>query len=125
MRALVVDDHEGHQQLLSAILSSLGVEVEVARDGVEAVDAVSTGRFDLILMDISMPRMDGLEATRRIRDIERAHAAHRANIIVVSSHGEVHDLRWSHDAGADGHVTKPVSVAGLLGAIEGYYLDVA
>ena len=125
MRALVADDHEGHQQLLSAILSSLGVEVDIACDGVEAVEAATQGRYDLILMDISMPRMDGLEATRRIRQHEKGAARPRTNIIVVSSHAEAADFASSQHAGADGHVTKPLSVAGLLGAIEGYYLDVA
>jgi CheY-like chemotaxis protein len=124
MRALVADDHEGHQRLLCAILSSLGLEVEVAKDGAAAVAAAKATPFDLILMDVSMPVLDGLEATRQIREHEKATGA-RANIVVVTSHSEPADFALSRAAGADGHVTKPLSVAGLLGNIEGHYLAVA
>jgi len=123
MRALVADDHEGHQRLLCAILSSLGVEVEVTDDGMKAVAAAIAQPFDLILMDVSMPGLDGLESTRRIRAHEAANASPRANIIMVTSHAEAEDFARSSEAGADGHVSKPLSVAGLLGAIEGHYLD--
>jgi CheY-like chemotaxis protein len=125
MRALVADDHEGHQRLLCAILSSLGVKVEVAVDGLQAVDAATAEPFDLILMDLSMPRLDGLASTRMIRDHEASKGWPRANIIMVTSHTETADFAHSREAGADGHVTKPLSIAGLLGAIEGHYLDVA
>ena len=125
MRALVADDHEGHQRLLCAILSSLGLEVDVAKDGAAAVAAAKATPFDLILMDVSMPVLDGLEATRQIREHEKTAGRARANIVVVTSHSEQADFALSSAAGADGHVTKPLSVAGLLGNIEGHYLAVA
>ena len=123
MRALVADDHEGHQRLLSAILNSLGVEVDLASDGAQAVAAATRTSFNLILMDVSMPGLDGLAATRKIREHEAAQRWPRANIIMVTSHAEACDYSRSSEAGADGHVTKPLSIAGLLGAIEGHYMD--
>ena len=124
-RALVVDDNPGHRQLFRAILTALGVEVDMAADGEEAVIAAKTCDYELILMDLSMPKLDGLAATRLIRAHETATSAPRANIIMVTSHGAAEDFVRSAQVGADGHVTKPVDIAGLMAVIEGRYLSAA
>jgi CheY-like chemotaxis protein len=124
-RALVVDDHPGHRQLFFAILTSLGVTVDLAADGAEAILAATARPYELILMDVSMPNVDGLEATRRIREHEVASGSPRANIIMVTSHSAPEDYSRSQAVGADGHVTKPVDIAGLMAVIEDRYLSAA
>jgi len=124
-RALVVDDNAGHRQLFFAILTSLGVTVDMASDGDEAVRAATACAYELILMDVSMPNLDGLEATRLIRENELAAGLPRANIIMVTSHGAPADFRRSQAVGADGHVTKPVDIAGLMAVIEERHLSAA
>ncbi len=124
-RALVVDDNASHRQLFHAILTSLGLDVDVAADGLEAVAAATTKPYELILMDISMPNMDALQATQCIREHEAAKGWTRANIVMVTSHGAPADFSRSQEVGADGHVTKPVDIAGLMAAIEGRYLSAA
>lgn len=124
-RALVVDDHATHRQLFYAILASLGLTVDVAVDGLEGVKAATTRAYELILMDVSMPNMDGLAATKCIRDHELSAGWPRANIIMVTSHSAPADFSQSQRAGADGHVTKPIDIAGLVVAIESRYLEAA
>src|SRR5205085_2872741 len=86
-------------------------------NGAEAVAAWRTGRFDAILMDLRMPVMDGIEAIRTIRADERARALPRSPIIVLSANTAVIDRAASAEAGADGHLGKPVNVEELIGTI--------
>jgi len=123
-RALVVDDNAAHRQLFFAILSSLGLDVDLAADGLEAVAAARSADYEFILMDVSMPNLDGFLATQLIREHE-VKRGHRSHIIMVTSHGAPSDFQRSQHVGADGHVTKPVDIAGLMAAIEGRYLSAA
>ena len=118
-RVLVVDDNATNRHVLELILESVGVEHAAAENGQEAVDAVQAGEFDAVLMDIQMPVMDGLEATRRIRAWEtRSGHAHRP-IIIVSANCMPDHVAAGQAAGADAHIAKPVSAAKVLSALAG------
>jgi signal transduction histidine kinase/NO-binding membrane sensor protein with MHYT domain/ActR/RegA family two-component response regulator len=116
-RVLVVDDNLVNRQVLQLILKSAGIDCESVENGQEAVDAVTGGDFDAVLMDIQMPVMDGLEATRRIRAWEAEAARSRAPIYIVSANCLPEHVHAGRAAGADGHLNKPVSVAELLGVL--------
>jgi CheY-like chemotaxis protein len=109
-RILVVDDNRDAAASLAMMLELLGNEVHVAHDGVEAVDQAARFEPDVVLMDLGMPRMNGHDATRRIRMQPRGA---RAKIIALTGWGQDADRIRSRDAGCDGHLVKPVSVADL------------
>ena len=117
-RVLVVDDNEINRQVLALILDSAGIEHAEAEDGQAGLEATTTGRFDAVLMDIQMPVMDGLEATRRIRAWEAGSGRGRMPIYIVSANGLQEHVEAAIAAGADGHLNKPVSVPQLLGVLE-------
>ncbi|WP_296596226.1 MHYT domain-containing protein [Phenylobacterium sp.] len=117
-RVLVVDDNDVNRQVLALILDAVGIEHGEAENGAEALDAVGAGGFDAVLMDIQMPVMDGLEATRRIRAWEVETGRARMPILIVSANGLQEHVDAGRAAGADGHLDKPVSVPLLLGALE-------
>jgi signal transduction histidine kinase/CheY-like chemotaxis protein len=115
---LVVDDNPVNRQVLELILGSIGIEHASAQDGREAVAAMTTGEFDAVLMDIQMPVMDGLEATRRIRAWERNTQRRRAPILIVSANCLKEHVDAGRAAGADDHLNKPISAAALVTALE-------
>jgi CheY-like chemotaxis protein len=112
-RVLIVDDSEVNRLVMAAILDTFAISHASVCDGVAAVEAATTGDFGAILMDIQMPVMDGLEATRRIRQWEAGHACPRTPIHMVSANGQPF-VAPSVDAGADGFLHKPVSVTQLI-----------
>lgn len=111
LTALVVDDNEVTRKLISALMRRLGYQVADARDGVEAVSAVAASDFDCVLMDIDMPRMTGLEATRVIRAMPGK--AGRVPIIAITARTRPEEVDECRDAGMDGHLGKPVAVTDL------------
>jgi CheY-like chemotaxis protein len=108
-----------NRQVLELILESAGVEHDAAENGVEAVEAARSGAFDAILMDIQMPVMDGLEATRRIRAWETETGRMARPIYIVSANCLPEHVAAGQAAGANGHIAKPVSAAKVLGALAG------
>ena len=116
-RVLVADDNAVNRRVLELILESAGVEHAAAGNGLEAVRAVEAGQFDAILMDIQMPVMDGLEATRRIRRREADEGRPAAPIYIVSANCMPEHVAAGEAAGADGHIAKPVSAAKVLTAL--------
>jgi CheY-like chemotaxis protein len=86
-------------------------------NGVEAVKALETLPYDLVLMDVQMPEMDGIEATRRIRDPRSAVHNHRIPIIAVTAHTMPHDRERCLDAGMDDYIAKPVMPQALADAL--------
>ena len=116
-RALVVDDHEANRQVLVFLLERLGATVIVAHDGAQAV-AKFGSEFDLVLMDLRMPVMDGFEAIRRIRDWEARNGGGRVPVIVTSAHTTPMDIERARQAGADQHMAKPLNLPFLLKVID-------
>jgi CheY-like chemotaxis protein len=100
------------------ILEMIGAEVTFAHNGAEAVERWSAATFDLILMDIQMPVMDGLTATRRLRELERQTGARRAPVVAVTANAMPHQVQECLDAGMDAHVAKPIRPAELFEAID-------
>jgi signal transduction histidine kinase/CheY-like chemotaxis protein len=117
VRVLVADDHTTNQTVVRMMLEQFGIEVVVVDDGAKAVDAMRHQRFDVVLMDMQMPVMGGLEATRRIRAEETARGAAHTPILMLSANALPEHRDAGRRAGADGHVSKPVTAAGLMTAL--------
>lgn len=111
-RLLVVDDHAANREILGLMLRTYGCEVDYAADGEEAVKATRTGAYDIILMDLRMPRMDGYEASRQIRALPGPAA--NAPILAVSAECRAESEAACRDAGMDDFLAKPVTQAILL-----------
>jgi CheY-like chemotaxis protein len=119
LRVLVVEDSPIGREVLARALPRINAEVTWAPNGSEALKAFGAGRFDLVLMDLRMPGMDGVTAVREMRSIEAANRAPRTPIVVVSAHSAPEDKLATFEAGADLHLAKPYDVPSLLGTIEG------
>ncbi|WP_395651203.1 response regulator [Brevundimonas sp.] len=112
-RILVVDDHPANREVARLMLAAVGCEVAEACDGDEAIDMVATQPFDLILMDVRMPRVDGLAATRAIRA-----SGSRVPILAVTADAMPEDAARCLAAGMDAHLAKPISHHALYTAME-------
>lgn len=112
---LVVDDHPVNREVARILLEAFGCEVVEVCDGQEALDAVESRRFDLVLMDVRMPRMDGLEATRRIRTLPGKGAA--LSIVAMTADAMPEDVSRCLAAGMNAHMAKPINQAGLLAMV--------
>jgi CheY-like chemotaxis protein len=108
LRVLLAEDNQVNQRLAVHLLERLGHEVQVASSGVEAVQLYESSTFDLVLMDIQMPEMDGEEATRRIRAIEEERGG-RVPIVAMTAHAMKGDRERFLAAGMDEYISKPVS----------------
>jgi CheY-like chemotaxis protein len=113
-RILVAEDNANNRKIVGMILELIGAEVTYAEDGQQACDAFACERFDLILMDLQMPVLDGLSATRKIRDLERSRGDAPIPIIVLSANAMTHQVAESLQAGADAHMPKPIDATALL-----------
>ncbi len=116
-RILLVEDNEMNRDMLSRRLLRKGFVVELAVDGHEGVAMAIAGGYDLILMDMSLPEIDGWEATRRVREAE-AGAGTRVPIIALTAHAMSGDREKAMAAGCDDYDTKPVELDRLLGKIQ-------
>ena len=114
-RVLVVDDHPVNREVARIMLEAFGCEVVEVCDGQEALDAVAEQSFDLVLMDVRMPRMDGLEATRRIRTLPGTGEA--LSIVAMTADAMPEDVTRCLAAGMNAHMAKPINQAGLLSMV--------
>ncbi|MFN3668420.1 MAG: PAS domain-containing protein [Brevundimonas sp.] len=115
LRILMADDAAANRELVVAILGGLGVAVETVEDGAQAVEAARRGRHDLILMDVHMPVMDGLDATRAIRALDGP--AGQVPIVALTANVQPEQVQRCREAGMDDHVGKPIQVPELVRAI--------
>jgi two-component system cell cycle response regulator DivK len=113
-RILLVEDNEMNRDMLSRRLVRNGYEVSVAIDGQQGVDMALSERPDLILMDMSLPVIDGWEATRRIKAND---ATRQVPVIALTAHAMAGDREKAIEVGCDDYDTKPVEITRLLGKI--------
>lgn len=116
-RALVVDDNATNRRVAELLLRSFGASVVSVEDGQQAVAAFTQGRYDVILMDMMMPVMDGLAATEAIRRIEVEQHLRPTPIIMLTASSLPEHITASLDAGADLHLPKPVNATALFEAL--------
>ncbi len=112
---LLVEDNELNRDMLSRRLRKRGYEIDIAVDGQEGLDRVKAARPDLILMDMSLPVIDGWEATRRLKSDP---ATRDIPIIALTAHAMASDREKALEVGCDAYETKPVDLPSLLAAIE-------
>lgn len=112
-KALIVEDYEGNIVVISYILDDLGIVYDVARNGVEAVDLWGKNHYEVVLMDVQMPQMDGFTATKEIRRLEQLKNIARTPIIGMTAHALVGDKDKCIDAGMDAYLPKPIVEADL------------
>lgn len=105
---LLVEDDRTHREFVSRILEKLGCDVSIAYDGKDALHMVMEQPFDLILMDIEMPKMNGIEAARRLRDMRRHHDIQPVPIIAISSDPEPQAREECLDAGMVDFIPKSI-----------------
>lgn len=117
MRLLLVEDNEVNRMVVKLMLAGEGFDVVEAGDGRAALDALAGARFDIVLMDVSMPVLDGLEATRRLRSIESRTGARRTPVVGLTAHAMERDAKLCLDAGMDEYLVKPVRKEALVAAI--------
>ncbi len=118
LRVLAAEDNQTNQLVLKTIMSTFGLDVDVVEDGAMAVEAWRTGAYDLILMDIQMPNLDGIAATRQIRAEEEATGRTRTPIVALSANAMTHQVKEYLDGGMDMHVAKPIQLQRLQDALE-------
>ncbi|HEX5775718.1 MAG TPA: ATP-binding protein, partial [Caulobacteraceae bacterium] len=118
LRILAAEDSKPNQMVLKALLEPLGVEIHVATDGVEAVAAFKSGVFDVVLMDVQMPNMNGVDATRAIRQFEAEQGRARTPILALSANVMPHQIDEYTAVGMDGCVAKPIDVSALVETLQ-------
>jgi CheY-like chemotaxis protein len=117
---LVVEDEADARTFLARLLQDCGARVTAAADGAEAVQSASTGSYDLILTDLRMPEMDGMELMRSLRRL-----AVRAHVILITAYGDIKTFTDAMDLGADAFVHKPFRVDQILEVIRAALFRVA
>jgi len=119
-RILLVEDNVDNRLLIAAYLEATPYALTEAENGREAVDAFRAGAFDLVLMDVQMPIMDGYEATRAIRTFESETGRTRVPILALTANAVAEDVARSKEAGCSDHLTKPIRKKTLLAALESH-----
>ena len=115
---LVAEDNPVNRQVIEAMLTPRGHRLTVAGDGGKALDLFGRERFDVVLMDVQMPNLDGCEASRRMRALERERGLARTPILAVTAYASPDEEQRCIEAGMDGYLTKPVQRARLIAAVE-------
>jgi CheY-like chemotaxis protein len=118
LRVLAAEDNKVNQLVLKTLLAQAGIEPTLVENGEEAVRAFGMQAWDIVLMDIQMPVMDGMAATRAIRERESRTGAAKTPILAVTANAMVHQIAEYQAAGMDGVVAKPIELGALLEAME-------
>jgi signal transduction histidine kinase/ActR/RegA family two-component response regulator len=114
LRVLLAEDHPTNRRVVELILGAAGVDLDCVEDGAQALEAFRAGGYDLVLMDMQMPVMDGLTAVREIRKLEAQEGRPRTPITVLTANAMPEHVGASLAAGADGHLSKPIQAGALL-----------
>jgi signal transduction histidine kinase/CheY-like chemotaxis protein/HPt (histidine-containing phosphotransfer) domain-containing protein len=122
LRILLAEDHPVNQELVLGILGIEGHEVTLAKNGREAIEVLQNGKFDIVLMDVQMPEMDGYQATAAIRALER-HTGRHIPVIAMTAHAMKGDREKCLAAGMDDYISKPIRVANLQKVLRSVQLD--
>jgi len=125
IRVLAAEDNSVNQLVLKTLLHQIGVEPQVVDNGEQALEAWKNSPWDVILMDMQMPVMDGLTATRAIRAAEAAMGRARTPIIALTANAMSHQIQLCRAAGMDSHVAKPIEAARLFAALEAALVEEA
>jgi CheY-like chemotaxis protein len=118
LRVLLAEDHPVNQKVVQLILAPMGAEVTVAEDGRQALWAFERATFDLVLMDMQMPQMDGLAATCAIRKLQAETGAPATPVVMLSANAMPQHRKDALDAGANLHLAKPITAASLIAAVQ-------
>lgn len=119
MKVLVAEDNLTMREMMGILLSRRDIPCTLVEDGQEAVDVWERGDFGMILMDVQMPNVDGLEATRRIREKEKVRGGHVV-IIAMTAHTMEEDREECFGSGMDDYISKPVDFDELLALMDKY-----
>jgi len=117
LRVLLAEDHPTNQKVVQLILESVDVEPVIVANGALAIAALKSQRFDVVLMDMQMPHLDGLAATAMLRDLEAAEGWPRTPVIMLTANALDEHVYASRQAGADLHLSKPIRAAALIEAM--------
>ena len=120
LRILLVEDAPANRKLVLAFLKKTPHQVDVAENGEIAVEKFKRGTYDLVLMDIEMPVMDGFTATREIRRWEAENEIEATPVVALTAHALTEHKQQSLAAGCDAHLIKPIKKQALLEALEDY-----
>lgn len=120
LRILLADDSDDNRFLILSYLAQANCSIEVAGNGREALEKFRAGHFDVVLMDIEMPVMDGYAATHEIRRFERESGMSATPVVALTAHAFADMAEKSRQAGFSAHLTKPIRKAALLDALAGY-----
>jgi PAS domain S-box-containing protein len=117
---LLVEDSADNRLIIQAYFKRASDHIDIAENGAIAVEKFKSGKYDLVLMDVQMPVMDGYTATREIRKWEREQGREETPIIALTAHAMKEDVQKSRDAGCTDHLTKPIKRATLMEAVQKY-----
>ncbi len=122
LHILLVEDNVTNRLLMQAFLKNTPYKIDIAENGEICVEKFKAGKYDLILMDIEMPVMDGYTATKEIRKWEKENRQKATPIIALTAHALKEHIQKSLEAGCNVHLTKPIKKMDLLAAIKKYAL---
>lgn len=120
---LIAEDNKTNQLLISMILDEHGISYEIADDGLEAVSMFKNNQYDAILMDENMPNMNGIEATQKIREIEKEQSLKKIPIIAVTANALIEDRQRFLDGGMDDYLSKPYTEDQVLEILDKYLVS--
>ncbi len=118
MKVLCVEDNSSQRRMIDLMLAATGIDVDFATDGREAVEAYTVNEYDAVLMDVEMPVMSGIQATREIRQMEEGFHLHYTPILFVSGTSCPDRANQGFEAGGDALLSKPFTTQTLMGALD-------
>ncbi|MGN6363522.1 response regulator [Asticcacaulis taihuensis] len=118
MKVLCVEDNATQRKMVDLMLAATGIDVDFAADGQEALEAYQTTEYDAVLMDMEMPGMSGLQATREIRLVEDGFHLGYTPILFLSANESADRIDMGYQMGGDGHLNKPFTSSALINALD-------